>query len=108
MSGFAYPRICFYWIADSLEHSNVSARARLSDWIKYVEYRPLTGRGLFYHCSLHSHTLNRVSYRFNSFFFIVLLVLPCCFRALAAARERRAAGHATENGTISSGEKKDQ
>ncbi|PIO73069.1 hypothetical protein TELCIR_04971 [Teladorsagia circumcincta] len=29
-------------------------------------------------------------------------------RALAAARERRAAGHATENGTISSGEKKDQ
>ncbi|VDM71851.1 unnamed protein product [Strongylus vulgaris] len=29
-------------------------------------------------------------------------------RALAAARERRAAGHATENGTIASGEKKEQ
>ncbi|WKX98115.1 hypothetical protein Q1695_013647 [Nippostrongylus brasiliensis] len=29
-------------------------------------------------------------------------------RALAAARERRAAGHAAENGTVMSGEKKDQ
>ncbi|EYC25468.1 hypothetical protein Y032_0012g1910 [Ancylostoma ceylanicum] len=39
-SGFAYPRICFYWIADSRIHCNISARACLSDWIKFIGYGP--------------------------------------------------------------------
>ncbi|EYC14517.1 hypothetical protein Y032_0040g250 [Ancylostoma ceylanicum] len=39
-SGFAYPRICFYWIADSRNHCNMSARACLSDRIKYIGYGP--------------------------------------------------------------------
>ncbi|EYC19097.1 hypothetical protein Y032_0025g1169 [Ancylostoma ceylanicum] len=32
--------IFFYWIADSRIHCNISARACLSDWIKYIGYRP--------------------------------------------------------------------
>ncbi|EYB85385.1 hypothetical protein Y032_0299g1783 [Ancylostoma ceylanicum] len=39
-NGFAHPRICFYWIANSRIHCNISARACLSDWIKYIGYGP--------------------------------------------------------------------
>ncbi|EYC19398.1 hypothetical protein Y032_0024g1065 [Ancylostoma ceylanicum] len=39
-SGFAYPQLCFYWIADSRNHCNISTRACLSDWIKYTGYGP--------------------------------------------------------------------
>ncbi|EYC09798.1 hypothetical protein Y032_0059g3055 [Ancylostoma ceylanicum] len=39
-TGDAYPRICFYWIADPLEHPNMSASEHLPDWLKYVGYGP--------------------------------------------------------------------
>ncbi|EYB95051.1 hypothetical protein Y032_0164g3535 [Ancylostoma ceylanicum] len=37
-NGFTYPRICFYWIADSQIHCNISATACLTDWIKNIGY----------------------------------------------------------------------
>ncbi|EYC13376.1 hypothetical protein Y032_0044g954 [Ancylostoma ceylanicum] len=52
-SGSAYSWICFYWIADSLTHTNMPVRAPLSDWIKYIGYGPRCS------CSHRSSTLDQ-------------------------------------------------